>query len=277
MIPISFEKQINYMKKIFISGISLLFFTATFAQQKEGRVIYQRTTQFQISLGGNAPPGIEDAIPKSRTDRFEMNFANGQMSWKKMEDEIQDDNFSGGGFMVRTMGGGADDITFCDFDKALKVEQREFFDKKFLISDSIRKGNWKLTEETKTILNHLCRKATSQRIGKRMMMSMDNGKMERKEIEDTSNIVAWFTTDIPVSAGPEIQGQLPGLILELETNNGKSVYTATEISAKPDLKAIKEPTKGKKVTPDEFAKERNKMMESMQGGQSGRNVQIRMN
>lgn len=265
------------MKKIFIPGISLLFFTASFAQQKEGKVIYQRTTQFQISFGGNAPPGIEDAMPKSRTDKFEMNFANSQMSWKKMEEEMQDDNFSGGGFMVRTMGGGADDITFCDFDKALKVEQREFFDKKFLISDSIRKGNWKLTEETKTILNHLCRKATSQRIGKRMMMTMDNGKTERKEVEDTSNIVAWFTTDIPVSAGPEIQGQLPGLILELETNNGKSVYTATEISAKPDLKAIKEPTKGKKVTPEEFTKERNKMMESMQGGQSGRNVQIRMN
>ena len=52
-----------------------------------------------------------------------------------------------------------------------------------------------------------------------MMMTMDNGKMERKEIDDTSIIVAWFTTDIPVSAGPEVQGQLPGLILGLETKS----------------------------------------------------------
>ena len=75
-------------------------------------------------------------------------------------------------------------------------------------------------------------KPLQQRIGKRMVMTMDNGKMERKEIDDTSAIVAWFTTDIPVSAGPEVQGQLPGLILSLETNNGRTVYTALEISAK---------------------------------------------
>ena len=86
----------------------------------------------------------------------------GKMIWKQMEDEIQDDNFGGGGgMMIRTFGGGADDVTFCDFDKARKVEVRELFDKKFLIADSIRRGNWKLSDETKTILNHVCRKATS--------------------------------------------------------------------------------------------------------------------
>jgi Protein of unknown function (Porph_ging). len=39
-------------------------------------------------------------------------------------------------------------------------------------------------------------------------MTMDNGKMERKEIDDTTSMVAWFTTEIPVPAGPEVQGQL---------------------------------------------------------------------
>ncbi|HKO79360.1 MAG TPA: GLPGLI family protein, partial [Chitinophagaceae bacterium] len=183
----------------------------------------------------------------------------------------------GGGMMIRTFGGGADDVTFCDFNKGRKVELREFFDKKFLITDSIRRGNWKLSDETKIILNHACRKATSQRIGKRMMMSMDNGKMERKEIDDTSSIIAWFTTDIPVSAGPEVQGQLPGLMLGLETNNGRTVYTALEISPSADLGSIKEPTKGKKVTPDEFTKERNKMMDEMQKNNQGGNMRIRMN
>ena len=50
------------------------------------------------------------------------------------------------------MGGGTDDAVFCDFEKSRKVESREFFDKKFLITDSIRRGNWKLSDETKTIL-----------------------------------------------------------------------------------------------------------------------------
>ena len=264
------------MKKIFFFAFTLLPIAVVNAQQKEGKVIYQRTIQMQMRIGG--PGGNENEMPRTRTDKFEMNFANGQMIWKQMEDEIQDDNFGGGGgMMVRSFGGGADDVTYCDFDKARKVELREFFDKKFLITDSIRRGNWKLSDETKTILNHLCRKATSQRIGKRMMMNMDNGKMERKEVDDTSTIVAWFTTDIPVSAGPEVQGQLPGLTLSLEINNGRTVYTALEISPKADIVSIKEPTKGKKVTPDEFTKERNKMMEEMQKNNQGRNIQIRTN
>jgi GLPGLI family protein len=270
-------KKLNIMKKILFSCLALVMIAGAEAQQKEGKVIYQRTIQMQFVTVDDQSG--ENTTPRTRTDKFEVNFANGQMISKQMEDEIEDDNFSGGGggVMIRTMGGGTDDAVFCDFEKARKVETREFFDKKFLISDSIRRGNWKLSDETKTILNHLCRKATSQRIGKRMMMTMDNGNMERKEVEDTSSVVAWFTTDIPVSAGPEMQGQLPGLILGLETNNGRTVYTAMEISPKANIAAIKEPTKGKKVTPDEFTAERNKMMDEMQKNNQGGNFKIRVN
>jgi len=269
--------KINVMKRMFFTSLAVLMIAGAIAQQKEGKVIYQRTIQMQIVTSDG--PGEEHGLPRTRTDKFEMNFANGQMIWKHMEDEIEEENLSGGGggVMIRTMGGGVDDAVFCDFEKARKVETREFFDKKFLITDSIRRGNWKLSDETKTILDHVCRKATSQRIGKRMMMTMDNGKMERKEIDDTSTVVAWFTTDIPIPAGPEMQGQLPGLILGLESNNGRSVYTALEISPKADISAIKEPTKGKKVTPDEFTKERNKMMDEMEKNNQGGNFRIRVN
>jgi GLPGLI family protein len=264
------------MEKIFFSALAIFSITILNAQQKEGKVIYERVTQLQIRLADHT--GSESESMRTRSDKFELNFANGQMILTTIEDEMMDDNIGGGGgLVIRTMGAGADDITFCDLEKARKVEQREFFDKKFLIADSIRRGNWKLSDETKTILNHTCRKATSQRIGKRMMMSMDNGKMERKEIEDTSAIVAWFTTDIPVSAGPELQGQLPGLILGLETNNGRTVYTALEISPKANIASIKEPTKGKKVTPDEFIVERNKMMDELQKNKRGAEMRIRTN
>jgi len=74
---------------------------------------------------------------------------------------------------------------------------------------------------------------------------------------------------MPVSAGPEVQGQLPGLILALDMNNGRMVYKAVEISAKADLASIKEPVKGKKVTPAEFNEERNKMMDEMQKNNQG--------
>jgi GLPGLI family protein len=263
------------MKQIVFLVTTLSILTAIHAQQKEGKVIYQRNTQLQMRIADHT--GSETESMRTRTDKFELNFANEQMILETIEDDLPDENpGGGGGMMIRTIGAGVDDVTFCDFGKARKVELREFFDKKFLITDSIRRGNWKLTDETKTILNHTCRKATSQRVGKRMTMSMDNGKMERKEVDDTSAIVAWFTTDIPVSAGPEVQGQLPGLILSLETNNGRTVYTALEISPKADIAAIKEPNKGKKVTPEEFNKERNKLLDEMQKNQ-GDNIRIRMN
>ncbi len=264
------------MKKILCVCLYLIAIIGLQAQQKEGRIIYQRTAQMHIVTTDG--PGEEHAMPRTRTDKFEMNFANGKMMWKHLEEEFPEESMNGGnGIMIRSMGAGTDDAVFCDFEKSRKVESREFFDKKFLITDSIRRGNWKLSNETKTILDYICRKAVSERIGKRMMMTMDNGKMERKELDDTSTVVAWFTTDIPVPAGPEIQGQLPGVILSLETNNGKTIYTAIEISPKPDLAAIKEPGKGKKVTPEEFTKERNKMMDEMEKNNQGGNFKIRTN
>jgi len=87
--------------------------------------------------------------------------------------------------------------------------------------------------------------------------------MKRQVIPDTAVVIAWFTTDIPLPIGPEVQGQLPGAILELDINKGQTIYTALEISPKVNVGKIKEPKDGKKVTAAEFAKERDKIMEEM--------------
>lgn len=245
-----------------------------FAQQNEGKVIYERTMQIQMRIADNDQ--AEQMLPKTRTDKFELTFGNNQSLWKHIDEEENVDEVNNNGMQIRMMAPGMDDITFFDFGKDRKVEQREMFGKKLLVIDNIRKLNWKLSDDTKTILGHTCHKATAQRFGKRMMMNMDNGKMERKEINDTSNLVAWFTSDIPVPAGPEVQGQLPGLILALDMNDGRMLYKALEISPKVDIASIKEPTKGKKVTPEEFLVERNKMMDEMQKTNQGGNRTIRI-
>jgi len=83
-------------------------------------------------------------------------------------------------------------------------------------------------------------------------------------VPDTLAVVAWFTPDIPVAVGPATyQGQLPGLILELDENNGQTVFKTVEISAKVSASKIKEPKDGKKITQAEFDKEREKAMEEM--------------
>ena len=271
------------MKKIWIANIALLLGGVAEAQQTEGRILYERTVEMRITMGG-MPEEMQRMMPRTRTDKIEVLFANNQTVRKQLPPEETDEQAfngavnggAGGGIVIRTMAAGADDILFSDLANSRYVEQREFGTKKYIITDSIRKLSWKLTGETKTVLGVVCQQATAQRIGKRMQSNMTNGEIKREEVVDTANITAWFAPSIPVSAGPEVQGQLPGLILALDINNGRTVYRALELSPKVDAASIKEPKTGKKVTTQEFAKEQEEIMKNMQRNGGGRNT-IRIN
>lgn len=270
------------MKKILTASLVLFAGSVAYCQQKEGKVLYERTTQLQMNFpGGNEE--MQRMIPRSRTDKFELSFGNNLSLWKAAPQDNEDETLAGtapdgGGLQIRIMAQGANDVLFNNFDKGTRTEQRELMDKKFIIDDSIKPLKWKMTGETKSILNHNCMKATATQISQRMTMEMNNGEMKRREIPDTSNIIAWIASDIPVSAGPaEYQGQLPGLILEMDVNNGRQVYKAVNIAPKVDLASIKEPTGKKHYTPDEFKKERMKMMDEMQRNAGPGTRVIRMN
>src|ERR1041385_7931911 len=115
------------MKKILIAGCSLGLATFSFGQQKEGKVTYERTTQMQVRFAdGNDE--MERMIPKSRTDKFVLTFVNNQSLWKQAEQENNDDNdFGSGGMQIKMVVAGSDDVMYCNFDAAKKVEQREVF------------------------------------------------------------------------------------------------------------------------------------------------------
>jgi GLPGLI family protein len=267
------------MKKILIAGLGILSVTLLKAQQTEGTVTYQRTVQVKIQLMGMSEE-MQNMLPKSRTDKFELIFGKNQSLWKAAEPDNEDDNMTdnGGGMVIRTSVMGANDVSYTDIGASRRVESRELMDKKFIIDDSIHPLKWKMTGETKTILNHTCMKAEATQISQRMQMNMNNGNMERKEVADTAKIIAWFANDIPVSAGPaEYQGQLPGLILEMDVSNGRQVYQALSISPKADLASIKEPAGKKHYTQEEFRKERDKMMQEMQRNNGGGQRVFRMN
>ncbi len=253
------------MKKLFFPA-ALLFSLAASAQVKEGRVVYERVMQMparNIQFNGNS-----ETIPaRTVTNQYELLFSSNKSLWQMLANANEGDNsFSagGGGNMMVMRMGGPSEVAFVDVEGARSVTQREEFDRSFVVTDTLAKLSWKMTEETKTILNYTARKAVAKRIGTRMQMSFENGEMKRTQIADTSTVVAWFTTDVPVSVGPVYPGNLPGLILQLETNNGNMVYTAIEISPKVNASKIKEPKDGKKITAAEFQKERQKMMDEMQ-------------
>lgn len=265
------------MKKIllFASIISSLFASA---QMKEGKVLYERTIQMQFR--GNVPPEMANNMPRERKNKFELSFANNQSLWEsvpEMEENNNDVVGEGNGRMVMRFGGG-DDLTYHNFTTGKRVDHRELSSKNYIVEDSIQKLNWKLTGETKSILGHTVQKAIAERYGNRSVMTMENGEMKRQMIPDTTVVNAWIAMDIPVPAGPEFQGQLPGLILELEMNNGRVVYKALEISSKVNTSSIKEPKGGKHITAAEFDKEREKSMEEMRRNMPrGGRIQIATN
>lgn len=268
------------MKKIVVI-IGVLVAANLQAQMEQGKIIYERSMQMPArSFNIN---GMEQSVPASmRKDKFELTYANNQSIWKQAapDNESETTNFGGegGGLVIRSVVAGSNNVVFHDFNKAARVEKQELFDRIFIVEDSIRPLKWKMTGETKNILNHRCMKATTYNVVQRMQMSMENGKMERKEITDTIPVTAWVAADIPVSAGPaEYQGQLPGLILEMDINNGSQVYTALEITPKADIATIKEPSGKKRYTPEEFRNERNKMFEEMNRNSGGSNRRFIMN
>lgn len=235
------------------------------AQMKEGKVIYERTIQMQINIQG-MDENVARQLPRTRTDNFELSFTPGKSLWKQLPNVAEEANtFSSGGntVMIRNTGFGSDDVTYTDFETGKRVDQRELDSKSYLVDDEIQKLTWKLTEETKTVQGYIARKAVAQQYTTRSIMSMENGEMKRQQVPDTVAVVAWFTTSIPVPAGPVFQGQLPGLILELDMNRGRTVYKAIEISPKVNVAAIKEPKGGKRITAAEYNKEREKVFEEM--------------
>ena len=260
------------MKRLLIAS-AMLIAIPTLAQVKEGKILYERTMQMQIRINDDNP-AFQNMIPKERKDKFELFFTEGKSLWQPVEDDGQSDETAfgdaGGGMRMVIRMPGSNDIVFHNVTDSKKVEQRELAEKNYIITDSIRKLNWKVAGETKAILGHNCMKATSQRMQESFRMTMDNGEAKREKVMDTLNIVAWFTNEIPGSFGPDMyQGQLPGTILEIDVNNGRTSYKAIEISPKVDVAKIKEPSKGKKATPEEFAKEREKMMQEMMQNGSG--------
>lgn len=72
--------------------------------------------------------------------------------------------------------------------------------------------HWNLTDKFKIIQGYKCQQAT---------INTDDG----------SKIVAWFTEDIPISAGPLYLHGLPGLILEYENLKSQRVFKALVISS----------------------------------------------
>ncbi len=274
------------MRKIFLAlTVMLLAFTSAFAQVKEGKLIFERKVNMHKMI---TDPEMRARIPEFRTDKFELLFNEQASMFKTIPEEEAPDPFanSGGGgerggmrFAFRM----PETATYTDIPNQMQYESRSLFEKEFLIVDSLKPNNWKLSEETKTIAKFVCKKATTMIVPQQMNMRFGGGRnrnnpdttapVKPKEIE----LVVWYTESIPVSVGPDAYAGLPGAILEVDSDNGGNVITATEFTAKYAAKELKQPTKGDKMNRAQFAESMKKIMEDMQRGGGMGGMRVRFN
>jgi len=114
-----------------------------------------------------------------------------------------------------------------DFEKNTTQDLMVVLGKNYLLEDTLIPQKWKIQNDLKEVAGHICMKAYWE----------DTLKMQK--------VVAWFAQDIPLNAGPERFCGLPGLILEVDVNNGGMIVSADRITMHRLNKELDLPKKGK--------------------------------
>ncbi|SDL97167.1 GLPGLI family protein [Daejeonella rubra] len=118
-------------------------------------------------------------------------------------------------------------IIFTNLTSNTSIVQKSIFEETFLVSDSTRKINWKITSETRDIAGYSCRRANAI-------------------IMDSIYVVAFYTDEIPVSGGPESFTGLPGMILGVALPHENMSWFAKLVTDKPIASGLLvAPKKGK--------------------------------
>jgi GLPGLI family protein len=129
----------------------------------------------------------------------------------------------------------------------------------FLVEGNLSASDWKITGNSRIVLGYNCQEAI---------------------LKDTTNVTkAWFTGSIPVSAGPAGFYGLPGLILQVDINEGKRLITAASFDPSIEVTDfLIKPKEGKKVTQEEYRKIVDDKMKEMghEQGQGTNHVMIRI-
>lgn len=219
------------MKKYLIF-LLLLAKIPLLAQTNEGVVTYEKTSFF-IKIFDKLTYLSEEEKSRNKTSwgsafdegyktKGQLFFTGSQSRYIDMEPEAD------GGYRGRT----SEYTIFRDFLTDRKIEVEEFSGKAYVIEDSLVPPVWKVMNKIKEINGYLC------------MMAVAEDTLKGQKI------TAWFANDIAVSAGPERYFGLPGLIMEVDVNNGEVLITAIKVEKRPVLEDIKLPKKikGKKIT-----------------------------
>jgi GLPGLI family protein len=248
------------MKRTIIILLALVSFKLAYAQIS-GKVFYDEKMKLEIHVDDTNPQMFE-GMPKEHTLKKVLYFNSDASLYESdksnnEEQKLEQQDDSGARIVIDMQV--PDDKMYTDLKSHQKVELRDFMSRKFLIESDITKIQWKLTGKQKKILDYPCQEAV---------------------LQDTSKkLVVWFTSAITVSTGPSGYGNLPGLILEAEMDNGRFNVLANKVElTEIDKSKLVKPKGGKKVSKEEFNKivdEKRKEMMGENGGDGNVIIKIR--
>ena len=270
---------------------ALLFTFGINAQNISGQAYYESKTTVDLdAFGGNRE--MTEEMKKMIAERMKsmlektyiLTFSKDESIYKEQEKLDAGPVNPGFKMMMSSYTPGAQ---YKNLKSGQIVEENEFFGKQFLVTDSIQALDWQTTNESKQIGQYIAFKATAIKKVDPNDFSMARPKRDRKgkessaanakdderkenaevkkdttesedpmdmiEIPKEVEVTAWFTPQIPVSNGPGEYAGLPGLILEL--NVYRTTLLCSKIVMNPkESEKIEPPTKGKKVTREEYTK-----------------------
>jgi GLPGLI family protein len=270
-------------KKLFLSVCTLLMGAASFAQNFEGVIKYNKVTDPSKMFANN--PNADRMLAQfgnmaeqmRRPVIFELTVKNDESVFKvdpKQEagENTVEINGERRTFQRRLP---KDEVHYNLASKKYK-KYEEYAQQPFQISGDFESLRWKIDPlQTRQILGYDCMMATAtEKESRTMPVPNEAGQFTMKDTVIVNEITAWFTDAVPSAAGPDKYSGLPGLVLALDVNNGVTTFVATNVEKKTVTEdELKINSKGKKVTPEQLQKVKDdhmvEMRKNFRGGGGG--------
>jgi GLPGLI family protein len=190
-----------------------------------GKIEYERkTNQFAFMDEGDMWDEMaRKSLSKFLTNYFDLTFKGNRTLFTTGRDPDIKQNRYWGIFA-------SENTIFSDLDSNKSITQRSIYSDAYLVSDSLRHIDWKITTEMRKIAGFDCRKAVGR-------------------VMDSIIVIAFYTDEILSSGGPESFSGLPGMILGLAIPRLHTTWYATKLQlVEVTDKELQAPRKGKKMT-----------------------------
>lgn len=208
--------------------ILLLASPATQAQQQfitHGKIEYERKVNQHSMLeeGRIWDEMMKKNTPKFYTAYFDLYFKDGLSLYKNGKEPEVRQNKVWGVFI-------AENTIQTNLDSSKTTTLKDIQNDLYLLTDSVRKIDWKIGTEIRKIAGFDCRKAVGR-------------------IMDSIVVIAFYAEEVLPSGGPESFNGLPGMILGLAIPRLHTTWYATKLELiEVTDKDLAAPKKGKKYT-----------------------------